>query len=152
MRSFKICQVPKRVIYMVIEGLKKLSVNELLSRLHESISGFSRNVSKLTEKNREITLVDIIELRNRIKKKLESQTEIAENEKLLKLVELFKEDKNALELARINLDEWIDFLDAIKFHLEQNKSELSGEEKKELKDIEKLKQDITKLQAILRKE
>lgn len=137
---------------MVIEGLKKLSLNELLSRLHESISGFSRNISKLTEKNRELTLVDIIEMRNHVKKKLESGDEIAENQRLMKLIGLFKEDKNALELARIDVDEWVDFLDAIKFHLEQDRGALSSEERKELKDVEKLKADITKLQAMLRKE
>ena len=137
---------------MVIEGLKKLSLNELLSRLHESISGFSRNISKLTERNRELTLVDIIELRNHVKKKLEAHEESAENGRLLKLIELFKDDKNALELARIDVDEWIDFLDAIKFHLEQSKGSLSKEEVEEIKDIEKLREDITKLQVILRRE
>lgn len=135
----------------VTEGLKKLSLNELISRLHASIKSFGSNIDRLTQKNRELTLVDIIELRNHVRKKLESQTETAENKRLLKLIGLFKEDKNALELARIDLDEWLDFLDAIKEHLEQNAKTLGAEEKKELMDIEKLKSDITKLQVILRK-
>jgi len=135
---------------MVIENLKKLSLNDLLSRLHESISSFSRNINKLTEKNRELTLVDIIELRNHTKRKLEAHEDTLENKMILKLIELFKEDKNALELARIDVDEWIDFLDAIKAHLEESKGELSAEERKELKDVEKLRQDITKLQSLMR--
>ncbi|MCW6160184.1 MAG: hypothetical protein LVQ95_03815 [Candidatus Micrarchaeales archaeon] len=136
---------------MPLESLKKLSLNELITRLHESIGSFSRNISKLTERNRELTLVDIIELRNHVKKKLEAHEESAENERLLKLIELFKDDKNALELARIDVDEWIDFLDAIKFHLEQSKGALSKEEQEEIRDIEKLREDITRLQAVLRK-
>ena len=137
--------------FMPLESLKKLSLNELITRLHESIGSFSRNISKLTERNRELTLVDIIELRNHVKKKLEAHEESAENERLLKLIELFKDDKNALELARIDVDEWIDFLDAIKFHLEQSKGALSKEEQEEIRDIEKLREDITRLQAVLRK-
>ncbi len=137
---------------MALESLKKLSLNELLSRLHESISGFSRDIGRLTDRNRELTLVDIIELRNHVKRKLEAHEEGAENEKLLKLIGLFKDDKNALELARMDVEEWIDFLDAIKFHLEQRRGALSAEEKEELKDMEKLRADITKLQAVLRRE
>ncbi len=134
---------------MVLEELRKLTVNELISRLHSAITSVAQNITKITEKNREITLVDIIELRNGIKQKLDKGEETAENTKLLKLITLFKEDKNALELLKIDLNEWIEFLDAVKEHVGKGEDTLS---KEELKEIDKLKTDITKIQNFLRKQ
>ena len=132
---------------MVIEGLKKLSLNELFSRLHDSITALAKNVGSLTEKNRQMSLIDIIELRNHIRSKIEAHQDTIENEKILRLVELFKEDKNALELVKTDLAEWLSFLEAIKFHLEHTKD--LGEE--EGRELDRIKKEITQLQTVLRK-
>lgn len=132
---------------MVIEGLKKLSLNELFTRLHESVSNLAKNIGQITDRNREMSLVDIIELRNHIKRKLDAKQEVAENEKVLKLIELFKENKNAMELIKTDMEEWLAFLEAIKFHLEHVKD--LGED--ESKELQKIKKEITQLQVVLRK-
>lgn len=132
----------------MLESLKNLSINDLMGRLHRSISAASENVGRLTEKNREIPLAEIIELRNHIRHRLGEGEERLENQKLLKLVELFKEDKNALELIKIDLDEWVEFLDALKENLDRGLGSLS---KDEVKEIDKLRSDITRIQAMLRK-
>jgi hypothetical protein len=134
---------------VVIEGLKKLSLGELFARLHDSIIAVARNIGKLTERNREISLVDIVELRNHIKERLKRNEELAENEKLLNLIELFKEDKNAIELIKIDLDEWMDFLEAIKYNIEQSGQTLN---KKETQELQQIKREITALQGVLRKQ
>ena len=132
---------------MVVEGLKKLSLSDLFSRLHDSIVSLAKNIGNLTERNRQMSLVDIIELRNHIKSKIEAKQDSVENEKIMRLIELFKDDKNALELVKADLDEWLLFLEAIKFHLEHTKD--LGEE--EGKELQKIKKEITQLQIVLRK-
>lgn len=134
---------------MVIEGLRKLQLGELFARLRDSIIAAAKNMEKLTERNREVSLVDIVELRNHIKERLQRNEEIAENTKLLRLIELFKEDKNALELLKIDLDEWLDFLDAIKYNLD---SEGKSLDKAEVKELQKIKTEIASLQTVLRKQ
>ena len=134
---------------MVMETLKRLSLGELVTKLHESIVSVAKSIAKLSERNREISLSDIVELRNHIKERLQLNEETVENQKLLKLIELFKEDKNALELVKIDLEEWVDFLEAIKFHLEERGE---GLDKEEAKELNKLKKDITSLQNVLRRQ
>ena len=134
---------------MVMESLRKLSLNELLTRLHDAIATVAKSIGKLTEKNREVSLVDIIELRGHIKERLASGENTVENAKLLKLIELFKEDKNALELIKIDLEEWMEFLEAIREHLETRGGDLTAKEERELAQI---KRDLTKVQDILRKQ
>ncbi len=133
---------------VAIEGLRNLSLNELFTRLHNAISNLSKGIGELSKKNREMSLVDVIELRNHIKKRLEAKEDTLENEKLLKIVELFKEDKNAIELVKIDLDEWLEFLEAMKAHIEKN---IGGAEKDEIAELAKMKKEITNLQNVLRK-
>jgi predicted ribosome quality control (RQC) complex YloA/Tae2 family protein len=126
---------------MVLEQLKKLSLNELIGMLQDRIASFSRGIDKLIDKNREFNTNEIDQLRDHIKSRLQSSSERAENEKLLKLVNLFSDDKKALELIRKDVDEWLEFLDAIDEHI--------GADSKSL-ESEKLRHDITKLRNELR--
>lgn len=128
---------------MTLEQLRKLSLNELVGLLGEQIASFSRGIDKLIDKNKEFNTNDIDQLRDHIKNRLESGTERAENEKLLKLVNLFSDDKKALSLIREDVDEWLEFLDAIDEHV--------GVDSKSI-DTEKLREDLTKLRIELRKD
>ena len=96
---------------------KKLSLNDLLSALHDAISSFSRGVEKLTERNDEMGIDEINELRDYVKERLGASGERAENEKLLKLILLLKEDKEALALMKKDTEDWAKFLDAINEHI-----------------------------------
>jgi hypothetical protein len=128
---------------MILEQLKKLSLNELIATLQDQIVSFSRGLDKLIDKNREINTNEIDQLRDHIKTRLEAGTERAENERLLKLVNLFGDDKKALHLIREDVDEWLEFLDAVDQHI--------GADSKSVEN-EKLRKDLIKLRTELRKE
>ncbi|MCL5430287.1 MAG: hypothetical protein M1504_02305 [Candidatus Marsarchaeota archaeon] len=129
------------------DGIKKLSLGELVSRLYNSIKSLSGDIGKLVGRNREMSLVELAELRKQIKERLDKGIERTENERLIKLIDLFREDKNAIELIKIEMDEWLSFLDAMKDHLDDVRKGATDEE---LKEIGKMKSDITRLQNILR--
>lgn len=133
---------------MVVEGLRNLQLGELFARLRDSIVVVAKNITKLTERNREVSLVDIVELRNHIKERLKDNEDIADNTKLLNLIELFKENKNAMELLKIDLDEWLDFLDAIKYNLDRGGR---GLDRGMGQELQKIKTEITALQRNLRR-
>lgn len=133
---------------MVFEELKKLSLNELISRLHSSITSFVKGVDELQDRNREMSLIDIMEIRDHVRKKIENGEEPVENERLLKLIGLFKENKNSVELFKVDAEEWIGLLEAIETHLEQKGGDLTPKEAVELAGMKK---DIYTLRAALRK-
>ncbi len=120
---------------MVLEQLKMLSLNELIGMLSDQIASFSRGIDRLIEKNKALGANDLDELRDHITARLKSGTERAENERLLKLVDLFSADKKAIDLIRKDVDEWLDFLDAIDQHIGESGSV----------ETEKLRKDLTKL-------
>lgn len=128
---------------MILEQLKKLSLNELIAALQDQIISFSREIDRLIDKNSELNTTEIDQLRNHIKSRLEAGEERAENERLLKLVNLFSDDKKALSLIREDVDEWLGFLDAVDGHI--------GGDSKSV-DTEQLRRDLTKLRMELRKE
>ena len=128
---------------MILEQLKKLSLNELIAALQDQIVSFSRGIDRLIDKNSEFNTTEIDQLRDHIKNRLEAGEERAENERLLKLVNLFSDDKKALSLIREDVDEWLEFLDAVDDHI--------GGDSKAV-DTEQLRKDLTKLRMELRKE
>lgn len=128
---------------MILEQLKKLSLNELIAALQDQIVSFSRGIDRLIDKNSEFNTTEIDQLRDHIKSRLEAGEERAENERLLKLVNLFSDDKKALSLIREDVDEWLEFLDAVDDHI--------GGDSKSV-DTEQLRKDLTKLRMELRKE
>ncbi len=133
---------------MGFETLNKLSLNELVTTLHDLITSFGRGVDKLVQKNRELSIADIDELREHIEKRLERGEEKVENEKLLKLIALFKEDKKAFDLVREDVDEWLSFLNAISKHVEKG---LTSADKGEQVQFNRIMKDLVRLQDAMRK-
>lgn len=127
---------------MILEQLKKLSLNELIAALQDQIVSFSRGLDRLIDKNREFNTDGIDKLRDHIKGRLKAGTERAENERLLKLVNLFSEDKKSLDLIRKDVDEWLEFLDAVDYHI--------GGDSRSI-ETEQLRKDLARLRAELRK-
>ena len=128
---------------MILEQLKKLSLNELIAALQDQIVSFSRGLDRLVDKNRGIDTNEIDQLRDHIKARLQAGTERAENERMLKLVNLFSEDKKALDLIRKDVDEWLEFLDAMNSHVGGDSNPV---------DAERLRKDLNKLRIELRKD
>ena len=128
---------------MILEQLKKLSLNELIAALQDQIVSFSRGLDRLVDKNRGIDTNEIDQLRDHIKARLQAGTERAENERMLKLVNLFSEDKKALDLIRKDVDEWLEFLDAINSHVGGDSNPV---------EAERLRKDLNKLRIELRKD
>ena len=128
---------------MILEQLKKLSLNELIAALQDQIVSFSRGIDRLIDKNNELNTAEIDQLRDYIKSRLEAGKERAENERLLKLVNLFSDDKKALGLIREDVDEWLEFLHAVDEHI--------GGDSRSV-DTEQLRKDLNKLRMELRRE
>ena len=125
----------------ITDGFKKLSLGELFSKLHDSIVSFVKELGETIEANRSISQADIQTLRNFIRDKMERKEDTVENEKLLKLLNLFATEKVVLEILKDDADEWLEFLQAIREYVDEGKIELSDRERKE---IDKLTNDISK--------
>ncbi len=134
---------------MPLESLKKLSLNELVTLLHNSLSNLSKNIEGIVKANRQLGDSDISDLRDHITARLQAHDNLFDNSRMLKVLELFSEDKKALEVMKGDIDEWITFLDAIRYNITQMEKDAGIVELKELDEI-KAKIDI--LKESLRKE
>ncbi len=128
--------------------LKFLSLNDLLSKLHSAIEQFIEDIDELADENKAFALSDIKDIRNRTKEKIEKGDDPIENARLLKLLNLFVADKTFIELTKEDVEEWVDFLDAIENSVSSGKVEMNGKEKEELKEIKELTGEI---KALIRK-
>ena len=132
---------------MALNTLKKLSLNELITSLHDLISSFSRGLGKIIQRNGELQNKDLDELREHIRARLDAGEEKADNEKLLKLIDMLKDDKNAFDLMSKDVSEWLEFLDAIEEHVGEGVMGLGvGEQKK----LQELKEGLFELKEMLR--
>jgi hypothetical protein len=132
---------------MALNTLKKLSLNELITSLHDLISSFSRGLGKIIQRNEELQTKDLDELREHIRARLDAGEEKADNEKLLKLIDLLKDDKNAFDLMSKDVSEWLEFLDAIEEHVGEGVMGLGAGEQKKLQE---LKEGLFELKEMLR--
>jgi len=128
---------------------EELSLNELILRLHKLITEFTETLDTLIDHNKTINYKEINELRTLIKTRIRRGEDIEDNKKLLNLLELFSSNKSILELIREDVDEWIDFIEAIDKLVNDKKLILN---KEEIEDIEKIKQLNLNLKTILRAE
>ncbi|MCL4372175.1 hypothetical protein M1373_02550 [Candidatus Marsarchaeota archaeon] len=132
-----------------MDGLKLSSINELLSKLHNAITQFVLDVKDLADSNERVSLAEIKEIRDRIRERLNSgEGDSVENAKLLKLLNLFIEDKTFIELTREDAEEWLKFMEAIEANVAKGDARLSQKEKEELKEIHQLTGEI---KALIRK-
>ncbi len=128
---------------------EELSLSELISKLHKAITEFTETVDALIEHNKTINYKEINDLRILIKNRIKKGEDIDDNKKILNLLELFSSNKSILELIREDVDEWIDFIEAIEENLNNKELNLSKEEKH---DLEKIRKINLELKTILRHE
>lgn len=132
----------------MLENLDKLSIGTLFGKLHNSIKSALKDISSSVEANNKINMYDIRELRNHINSRLSKNEDIEDNKKLMALLNLFVEDKAAMELLNEDTEEWLDLLTNIEKSLARKSGELTVEERKELEEISGM---ITNIKTVIRK-
>ncbi len=128
--------------------LKSLSVSGLLKHLHDSIVSFVKTIDNTTGRNNSISEEEIGAIRDHLKQRLSSNKEALENEKLLKLIDLFEMDKKVLEFIKGDAKEWLDLIETLKDSLAA-RGALNEQEKAELEEITR---KLDRLASTLRKE
>lgn len=126
--------------------LNDISINNIISRFHESLQSFSHsinnviNINKATASTEEINI-----LRDHLKNRFLKGDEEIENKKLIKLLELLSKDQAVLNLIKDESNEWIEMLDAIENNLKNKGKEVSNE------DIKKILRLSSSIRTIARK-
>ncbi|MCL5102358.1 MAG: hypothetical protein M1544_03315 [Candidatus Marsarchaeota archaeon] len=128
-----------------MEGIKLMSLGEVLSKLSDAIKSFVKDVRDLSEDNESVSLTEIRELRNFAREKIDEGVDPLENTRIINLLNVFVEDKNFIELTKEDADEWLEFLEAIEAGIRKGDISLTEKEEKELKDIERLTEKIKSL-------
>ncbi len=127
---------------MAEQGFKSLTVSALIGKLHSAILSVTKATKEITEKNDELSVYDIRELRDHITNRLKSKENIEDNEKLLLLLNMFATNKEVLELIRDETEDWARLLQAIEESLIRKQEGLTPEERSELEGIIRLTRDI----------
>lgn len=128
-----------------MEGIKLSSLNEVLGKLSSAIRSFVKDISDLSEENKNISLTEIRELRNFAKDKIDEGKDPIENARIINLLNVFVEDKNFIELTKEDAEEWVSFLETIESSISKGDIMLNSKEEKELKDIKELTEQIKSL-------
>lgn len=127
-----------------LEDIRELGVNELVKRLHESMSGFVVGMESVVGMNREAPPSEIAELRGHVAERLKRGEEITDNRRLISLLSLLSKDQAVLELIKDDAKEWLDVIDAVEKQMASRKS-LSAAEAGEVKKIRKMSADLKTL-------
>jgi superfamily I DNA/RNA helicase len=125
-----------------MEGIKLSSLNEVLGKLSSAIRSFVKDISDLSEENKNVSLTEIRELRNFAKDKIDEGKDPVENARIINLLNVFVEDKNFIELTKEDAEEWVSFLETIESSISKGDIKLNSKEEKELKDIKELTEQI----------
>ncbi|MEM3883507.1 MAG: hypothetical protein QXT94_01060 [Methanothrix sp.] len=128
-----------------MEGIKLSSLNEVLGKLSSAIRSFVKDISDLSEENKNVSLTEIRELRNFAKDKIDEGKDPVENARIINLLNVFVEDKNFIELTKEDAEEWVSFLETIESSISKGDIMLNSKEEKELKDIKELTEQIKSL-------
>jgi len=129
---------------VVLDDIASLSVNKLLEMLHNALVDFAGTISSAIEANKAVALEDITQLREHLRQRLATGEEKAENQKLIRALNLLYTDQRVLEIIKEDADGWLELLDAIERHIEQ-RSPMTKEDKQEIQLIKKLSNSIRDL-------
>ncbi len=129
----------------MMDGIKLFSLNDALSKLSNAIRKFAKEISDLSEENKNISLTEIRELRNFAKEKIDEGKDPIENARIINLLNVFVEDKNFIELTKEDADEWVEFLESIESGINKGDIKLNDKEREELKNINELTEKIKEL-------
>ena len=122
--------------------IKSMSLDGLFNRLHSLMVNLVKDIDSVIEDNRDVGMESVRELRDHISYKLSRNEEIQDNQKILKLLNLFSEDKAVIEIIREDAEEWVELLDAIEGNIRGSGVSLTKREQDEIKEIERLTSEI----------
>ena len=125
--------------------LRNLSLDNLFGKLHGLMVNLVKDVDSVLEDNKEVGMGSVKELREHITAKLSKNEEIQDNDKLLKLLNLFSEDRAVLEIIREDAEEWVQLLNAIEENIKGSGATLTKKEQEEIHEINRLTSEIKTL-------
>ena len=120
-----------------------IPLDKLLERLHDLMRNLVSDVDSVIADNEEIGIEEVRKLRDHINGRMGAGEELRENRMLLKLLNLFSEDKAVLEIIREDSEEWAELLENIENSIKGSGS--SAREKREIKEIRRLTSEIRDL-------
>ncbi len=129
-----------------MKDIKDLSLDSLFSRLHQLMVNLVSDIDSVIQDNKELSMDEIRNLRTHINYKLGKKEEMHDNQELLKVLNLFSEDRAVLEIIREDAEEWLELLNAIESNITGDGSKkLTPSQRKEVKQIGELTQQIKSL-------
>ena len=114
------------------EELEKISLGKLFSILTESMTKMVDGLRGLVSSNNRVEDREIRELREHIKERLDKGEEQVDNQKILKLLNLFSENKEVIEFIKEETEEWLELVEAIEKHVESGGNKLTKSEEEEI--------------------
>lgn len=130
----------------MVKDIKDLSLDSLFARLHQLMSNLVSDIDGVLEDNKEMGMNDIRALREHINYRLGKREEVSDNQKILRLLNLFSEDKAVIEIIREDAEEWLELLEAIESNIVGDGSKrLTARERTEVKEINRLTGQIKQL-------
>ncbi len=125
-------------------NFKTLSVSDLISRLHDAIASFIKNIEDAVDMNNKADMDEIITIRDHITKKLQNGEDIKDNTKIIELLDLLSRDKMILEVVKDDASEWLDILEAIEGQMAGHRP-MSEQDKQELIKINAMTGELKEL-------
>ncbi len=124
------------------EELSKISLSRLFSILTDSMTRMVEGLKGLVKRNENVDDNTVRELREHIKNRLAIGEEKVDNQNILKLLDLFSENKEVIEFIKEEAEEWLDLVEAIEKHIESGDKVLSEKEQEEVKELKELTDKI----------
>lgn len=118
-----------------------MTVNEIIKKLYNSVKSFVKGMESVVGINDKYNKDEIDELKTHLTEKLNRGEEVTDNSKLIDLLEILSKDQTVMHIIKDDAEEWLEMLEAIESSI-NSKKELSPEEKKEVKQINKMTMSI----------
>jgi hypothetical protein len=124
-------------------NFKLMSVNDLISRLHDAIESFLSGIEDIIELNSKSGSKDEISmLKAHLTEKLKRGEEVTDNKKLIGLLDLLSKDQRVLIIIKEDAEEWAEMLDVIKGQMSSRKP-MTEEERRDIQKITRMASEIT---------
>ena len=118
------------------EMLSKLRLGELFQKLKAGLEDLVKESKNMSEANRSVAMSDVGAIRNHIMKKINRREDVKENQEILKVLELFSDDRIFIDVIKEESEEWLKFLDSIEKSVKGlDSADAPPQEKKEVNDI-----------------
>ena len=124
------------------EELSKISLSRLFSILTDSMTRMVEGLKGLVKRNEIVDDSTVRELREHIKNRLAIGEERVDNQNILKLLDLFSENKEVIEFIKEESEEWLELVEAIEKHIESGDRTLSEKEQEEVRELKELTDKI----------